>query len=868
MNASGTWSTGTNWSGSTVPGTAAGDVVNINYDITNSRTVTLTGTQTMGVLNIGDTTLTSGTYHSFTVASSGSLATLIFNNSGSAAQINSTGTTNSFNSAAITYRLTNGGLNINNLSGGSTTLSFAAGTFVSAAASGTQTITTTNNSSSALTMGTINDGSSGGKVALNTAGGLVVLTNTNSFTGGLTISRSQVRANATGVGQGVIQIGDLTTATGTASLQAQSGTYANNIIVGAAGGPTTGTTSIAAYLANSSALFTGSVTLNRTLIITPGFTSTYAFSGPISGTGSLFASSSNGINTLNISGSNSFSGGLRTADSYLYVNIGHANAVGTGTWTLGSTSSNQSLDFRFDNTSGSAMTMATNNVLSINNMTFVGSNDMDLGTGAVSIAGTSAIVTVLDKQLTIGGVLSASRRMGNAGSGTLALTAANTYTGATTVGGVLSVTSLANGGTASNIGASTNSGTNLILNRGRLLYSGTGATTDRLFTVGNGGATIDSAGTGAMNFSNTGALISTDTVSLTIGNGSASVGFVPSGTIINGIDTANLAVGMTITGSNITPGTTISQILDGGRVVISTAASGSSVSSTYVFGALDRTLTLTGTNSGNNTIAGQLVDASSKTLGVTKNGSGKWILSGSNTYTGNTAVNAGTLVIAATGRLSNSSAVTVAGGGQFAYNSSAARTGSITLNGSGSNSRAILSGTGAINTALVLDDVGDTLSPGNSPGVLNLGVGQTWESFTYQWETNDFVTKVAGTNFDQIAITGGLTLTGDLGDYVLDLYSLTASNVSGFVGNFVDEEQSWIILTTTAGITGFNAANWNILTDNFTSNPAWTGNWSLAQSGNDLVLTYAVPEPRTTSTLILASIGLMAVVFRRRIRRD
>jgi hypothetical protein len=84
-------------------------------------------------------------------------------------------------------------------------------------------------------------------------------------------------------------------------------------------------------------------------------------------------------------------------------------------------------------------------------------------------------------------------------------------------------------------------------------------------------------------------------------------------------------------------------------------------------------------------------------------------------------------------------------------------------------------------------------------------VSQSWGSFTYEWELNDWVLQVAGTNIDQTQITGKLTLTGAApGSYVVDVMSLTAGNVSGEVPNFLDTANAWTILTTTAGIIGIN----------------------------------------------------------------
>ena len=63
-----------------------------------------------------------------------------------------------------------------------------------------------------------------------------------------------------------------------------------------------------------------------------------------------------------------------------------------------------------------------------------------------------------------------------------------------------------------------------------------------------------------------------------------------------------------------------------------------------------RTLTLTGTNTGNNTFSIQLSNQSTSGTGVTKSGPGRWILNGpdTNTGTGATAVTGGTLVLGKT----------------------------------------------------------------------------------------------------------------------------------------------------------------------------------------------------------------------------
>ena len=75
---------------------------------------------------------------------------------------------------------------------------------------------------------------------------------------------------------------------------------------------------------------------------------------------------------------------------------------------------------------------------------------------------------------------------------------------------VLEITSIGNGGAPSTLGASTSDAANLVFTGGTLRFLGSGST-DRLFTVGVRGGTIDASGTGPLSFTNPGANVSTDT---------------------------------------------------------------------------------------------------------------------------------------------------------------------------------------------------------------------------------------------------------------------------------------------------------------------------------------------------------------------
>ena len=81
VDAAGNWGTAANWNPAAIPGTAAGDVVDLTRDITAARTITIDATsRTVGDLNIGDPTVT---LFGYTLASSA--AAVVLNLDGTAA---------------------------------------------------------------------------------------------------------------------------------------------------------------------------------------------------------------------------------------------------------------------------------------------------------------------------------------------------------------------------------------------------------------------------------------------------------------------------------------------------------------------------------------------------------------------------------------------------------------------------------------------------------------------------------------------------------------------------------------------------------------------------------------------------------------
>ena len=769
----------------------------------------------------GGTSLTAGRLN---LNHAAALGTGAFTINGSTSLGNTSGadlTLSTNNAISIVTGFNYRGPNSLNLGTGNVSLTAAGFRFIVISGSGTD-----------LTIGGVISGAGG--LDIQPGGGSnssLTLSGSNSFTGGVTISGgASTRLNlnhASAVGSGTM------TMVGFSILNNTSGsamTLSNNNNVLMAGALTFAGT-------NSLNFGTGNVRVQAGVHRIQVLANTLTFGGSITNGTSAGGLSKHSAGTLVLSGSNTFTSGVMLEGGTLV--IGQRTSLGTGNLTTQQTGGQPIAGgiLEASNDLSGANAVANNIFLSVGNLqmnlTIGGSNNMTF-TGSLTnaanttlsntnvaatlfngpvflseVSGTGRTLTLGGNQsFTIAGAIANFNGSGTAGNlvitntGTVSLTSAtSSYSGSTTVsssGSVLVVTKLANGGSDSSIGSSSNARGNLLLqNASTLRYTGAGDSTDRLFTItatGTGhGATLDASGSGAINFTNSG----------------------------------SLALGT----NNQT-----------------------------------RILVLTGSNTGNNTLAATLADNGSETTSVTKNGTGTWVLSAANTYNGATAVNAGTLVISA-GNINNS-AVTVAAGAELRYNSSTARSNfsNLTLSGNGSANRATLSGTGSINRALVLNNLGDTLSPGNSPGIQGFGVTQTWASFTYLWETNNFTGTTAGTDFDQIVITGGLTLSGGLGAYQLDLYSLTAGNVAGDVPNFAEVSRSWSILTTTAGISGFNDANWAILTTNFASSPTWLGTWAITQSGNDLLLNYtAIPEP---STLALLAIGAGAVLLRRRRRPE
>src|SRR5262245_42781069 len=171
--------------------------------------------------------------------------------------------------------------------------------------------------------------------------------------------------------------------------------------------------------------------LNDNIVISTALTATMsnggtlALGGVISGPGTLTTA---GNGTLALSGNSSFSGGVTLGGGNL--NIGRATALGTGALTISTSAT-------IDNTSGNALTLSTNNALNINaDLTFTGTNNLNFGTGTVTLGGAAGVRNFnINGTLTLGPIFSATASgVGlSVNSGTLSIVPANNGNGAAVV---------------------------------------------------------------------------------------------------------------------------------------------------------------------------------------------------------------------------------------------------------------------------------------------------------------------------------------------------------------------------------------------------------------------------------------------------
>ncbi len=349
------------------------------------------GTLTLGAaalpavaVNIFDGTLALGSY-SETIGA----LTMGGGATGSTASITGTGTLTL--GGNVTYSASN------NAQGATIATNVALG------ANRTFTVADSTNATNDLTVTGVISNGSGTRSLTKDGAGTLVLSGSNTYSGGTTLSAGSLGAghnNAFGTG-------GLTINGGTIFASGGSRTLGNNVTVG-------GNFSIGG---SNDLTLTGSVALGssgRTITVDNSGLTT--ISGVVSGTGSLTKA---GAGTLVLSGNNTYSGGTTLSAGSL--GAGHNNAFGTGGLTI-----NGGTIFA----SGGSRTLG-NNVTVGGNFSIGGSNDLTFS-GAFSLGGGARTITVDNSGLTtISGVVSNNYHatFTKAGSGTLVLSGANTFTG-------------------------------------------------------------------------------------------------------------------------------------------------------------------------------------------------------------------------------------------------------------------------------------------------------------------------------------------------------------------------------------------------------------------------------------------------------
>ena len=329
---------------------------------------------------------------------------------------------------------------------------------------------------------------------------------------------------------------------------------------------------------------------------------------------------------------------------------------------------------------GAALTSTLNvatlqNALAVNNVTVdtasaFGSAGNITVSNAVTWASANSLTLQANNNINVNAGITAT------GAGAIRLFAGGSVNSA--AAGVL--TTASGGVTIQSVGASTLAG-NVALGSGTLSVSNAGAMTISSIVSGTGGLTKTGAGTLTLSGNNT-----------YIGVTNINVGILTLGAAnrIANTNDVTVAGGATFNLNNFAE--TIGSLSGAGNVTLGTG-----------------TMT-TGGNNGTTTYSGIM----SGTGGLAKAGTGVFTLSGANTYTGATTINAGTLQLGAAERIANTSAVTVAWGATFNLNNFVETIGSLsgagnvtlgsgTLTAGGNNTSTtysgIMSGTGGLTKA-------------------------------------------------------------------------------------------------------------------------------------------------------------------------
>ncbi len=353
--------------------------------------------------------------------------------------------------------------------GGTATLTFNGGTFKALAAPNIAVSTAVGSSGATINTngfnGSITGGLSGsGTITKNGNGTLTLGGNNSSYSGNI-----------------LLNAGQITLATNAASSSTGPITLANgtqiNVTTSGASTPIALANGAAATIAAGGLTFNGAVTgaAGTTLSVntSSGGTSNFSFGGSLSSFAGNFNLTGTGNIRIGSSGS-----------SLANFNLG--NSTGTIRTTSDGT-------VNFGSLSGGASTRLQGSTNGTTTSTYViGANGANTTFGGTITDGTNTTPALLNITKTGNGTLTLSNN-------------ASTYTGSTRLsGGVLSVSSINDGGVASGIGQSSAAASSLVFDGGTLRYTGGATQIDRTFTLTQNGGTIEASGSNAIQFRNGG----------------------------------------------------------------------------------------------------------------------------------------------------------------------------------------------------------------------------------------------------------------------------------------------------------------------------------------------------------------------------
>lgn len=630
--------------------------------------------------------------------------------------------------------------------------------------------------------------------------GVLTLSGANTYSGGTTITAGTLQGDTTSLQ------GDIVNNASLIFNQNADGLFAN--VISGSGDLTKlgtgmltlsgmntytgGTTVTAGTLQGSTTSLQGNIVNNASLIFDQNFDGTFV--SVVSGTGGL---TKTGTGTLTLSGMNTFSDGTTITAGALQ---------GSTTSLQGDIANNASLIFDQDSNgtfadvisgSGTLTKLGTGTVILSGANTYAGGTTVTAGIlqGTTSslqgnIQNDASLIFSQSTDGTFAGIISGGGSLTKQDTGTVILSGANTYSGGTTV-------------TAGALQGTTTSLQGDITNNASLIFD---QSTDGTYAgVISGTGSLTKNGTGIVTL--TGLNLFTGGINLNAG-------------------------GISVSADDLLGDFTSGLTFDGGTLITTADVST----------ARDTTL-----NAGGGTIDTQMnnVEHSGTISGtgqLTKSGSGNLTLSTANTHSGGTAINEGTLIVAADDRLgdssgglsmdggtlqttasfgSNRNVMLNAGGGTIDTQSNSQvfsgqfsgagdltklGTGNLTMAGTSTytgqtnvnggllavngtlasnvvvNSGATLGGTGTVGGLTA--NSGSTVAAGNSIGTMSVS-----GNYTHEAGANFDVEIDANGNSDRVAVTGSTTLNG--GDV----------RVTSAKGDYINGS-TYTILTSGSGVSG------------------------------------------------------------------